>query len=56
MIDKVTALLAFAVLLGFLGILVGFVPSLDLMIVIAVVVLMAGYEFYQALFKSRNGG
>ena len=56
MLDRIIGLAAIAILIGFMGILVGFVPSIDLVIVIAVVVAMAAYDFYLSLFKSRNGG
>jgi hypothetical protein len=39
-------LLAFAVLVAFLGILVWFVPRLDLGAVIAVVLLLAAYDLF----------
>lgn len=56
MIDRVIGIAAIAVLIGFMGILVGFVPDVDLVIIIAIVVAMAGYDFYWSLFKGRNGG
>ncbi|MEO3430379.1 hypothetical protein AAFN88_16095 [Pelagibius sp. CAU 1746] len=55
-IDKVIGVLAVAVLLGFFGILVGFVPDPELIAVIVVVAVMAIYEFYVMLFKTKNGG
>lgn len=56
MVDKVIGLLALGVLLGFFGILVGFVPDPELIMVIGVVAAMAIYEFYTTLFKNKNGG
>jgi hypothetical protein len=56
MLDKIIGLTAIVVLIAFMGILVGYVPSLDLVIIISIVVLMAAYDFYRALFKRRNGG
>jgi len=56
MLDRILGLAALAALIGFMGILVGFVPEIDLIIVIAVVVALAGYDFYWALFTRRNGG
>lgn len=55
MLDKVIGIAAIAVLIGFMGILVGFVPDVDLVIVVVVVVAMAGYDFYLTIFKSSNG-
>lgn len=52
MIDRVVALLAFAVLAGFLGILLWNVPRLDLGAVIVVTLLLGGYDFV----RRRNGG
>lgn len=54
--DKIIGIAAIAVLVGFMGILLGFVPHVDLSIVVGVVVLMAAYDFYLMLFKDRNGG
>ena len=54
--DKVIGVAAIAVLVGFLGILVGFVTDIDLLIVVTVVTVMAAYDFYLMLFKSENGG
>lgn len=55
MLDRIIGLAALATLIGFMGILVGFVPDIDLVIVIAVVVAMASYDFYRSLFLKRNG-
>ncbi|GAB4225358.1 MAG: hypothetical protein Tsb0032_31270 [Kiloniellaceae bacterium] len=56
MLDKVLGILAIAILMGFMGILIGFVPDVDLIIVAVVVVVMAAYDFYRTLFKRSNGG
>lgn len=53
--DKIIGFFAFAVLTGFLAILVGFVTSIDLIIVIVFVLLLAGYDFYRSIFMSRSG-
>lgn len=55
MIDKVIAIVALATLIGFMLILVGFVPSVDLIVVVVIVSAMAGYDFFWMLFKRRNG-
>lgn len=49
MSDRILAALSLALLLAFLGVLVGFVPELDLAAVVVVVGLMAGYDFYLSL-------
>lgn len=54
MLDKTVGLAALAVLIGFMGILVAFVPDIDLVIVIAVVVALAAYDFYRSMFTSRG--
>lgn len=55
MIDKVIGLLALAVLVAFFGILVVFVPDVDLILVVGVVAAMAAYDFYLTLFKGKKG-
>ena len=49
MTDRVMAVLAFLFLLGFLGILVWFVPRLDLGLVVAATLLLVAYDFYTTL-------
>ncbi|MGF1593907.1 MAG: hypothetical protein ACFCUW_11540 [Kiloniellaceae bacterium] len=57
MLDKFLGFAAMAVLVGFMGILVSFVTSLDLIIITVIVVVLAGSDFYYMLFrKNRNGG
>ncbi|MEQ8394304.1 hypothetical protein [Thalassobaculum sp.] len=53
MTDKIIGVAAIATLAAFLAILVGFVHDVDLLIVLAIVVVMAGYDFYRALFSRR---
>lgn len=48
MFDRIMALAALVVLLGFLGILVWFVPRLDLGAVVVVTVLFVAYDFFVA--------
>ena len=55
-IDRLIGVVAIAVLAGFMGILIGFVPDFDLIVVTVVVVGMAAYDFFLTLFKSSNGG
>ncbi|MEQ8355977.1 MAG: hypothetical protein RH942_10615 [Kiloniellaceae bacterium] len=55
MLDRIIGVTAIAVLIGFMAILIGFVPDVDLIIVIGVVCLMAVYDFYLMLFRNRNG-
>lgn len=56
MMDKFLGFAAMAMLIGFMGIIVGFVPSVDLIIVTVVVVALAGYDFYYMLFKKNGNG
>lgn len=43
--NKLMALLGFAVLTGFLGILLWFVPRVDLGAVIVITIALCGYDF-----------
>ena len=54
MFDKVLAVLSVACLIGFMGIIIWFVPDPDLVIVTIIVLAMAVYDFYRDAF--RNGG
>lgn len=56
MLDRIIGIAALAVLGGFVGILVGFVPDVDLMLVVTIPVILAGYDFYLSLFRARDGG
>lgn len=51
MTDKIMALLAFGVLIAYLGILVFYVPRIDLGIVVGATLLLVGYDF---LFHERR--
>ena len=53
--EKLIGIVAIVVLVAFLGILVGFVPTLDLLIVVVVVSARAAYDFYLLLFKDSDG-
>lgn len=46
MLDRILAFFAFAVLCGFLGILLWFVPRLDLGLVIGAMLLLTAYDFF----------
>lgn len=54
MIDKALAAISVACLIGFLGIIVWFVPDIDLIIITIGVLAMALYDFYRETV--RNGG
>jgi prepilin signal peptidase PulO-like enzyme (type II secretory pathway) len=53
MTDKFMAVLALATMIVFLGVVAWFVPEIDLIAVIALVSLLAIYDFWDAL---RNKG
>jgi len=55
MLDKILGLSAIAIFIAYFGVLMGFVPDIDLIAVLSVVVVMACYDFYISLFKRRNG-
>lgn len=55
MSDRIIGILAFAALAATFGVLVGFVPSPDMVIVLAVVLAMAGYDFWRSLFTRGRG-
>ncbi len=55
MTDRILALLAFLTLLGFLGVLVGFVPRLDLGLVVGATLLLVIYDFFATLFRAPSG-
>ncbi len=55
MMDKAIVIAALVLLIGFMAILIGFVPEIDLTIVVVIVVAMACYDFYRELFGKRNG-
>lgn len=52
--DKLMALLAFSVFAGFVGILVIYVPSPDLIAVVGFSVALVGYDFFTSALK-KNG-
>ncbi|MFN3721559.1 MAG: hypothetical protein ACK4VZ_00825 [Paracoccaceae bacterium] len=52
--NNLMALVAFGVMLGFLGILLWHVPRLDLICVVGVTVLLAGWDLLQNLRGKRG--
>jgi hypothetical protein len=48
MSDRLMAVLAYAILVAFLGVLVIYVPRVDLTIAITITVLLAGWDFFFA--------
>jgi divalent metal cation (Fe/Co/Zn/Cd) transporter len=52
--NNLLALTAFVVLVGFLGILVMHVPRLDLIGVITVTLILAGWDLYQGLRGNKG--
>jgi len=52
--NNLMAVFAFAVMLGFLGILLMHVPRLDLIGVVSVTVALAGWDLYQNLRGKRS--
>ena len=53
--DRILGVLALGLLIGFLGVLVSFVPELDLIIVVVIAISLAGYDFFLSLFRQKNG-
>ncbi|MCB1802299.1 MAG: hypothetical protein KDI82_11480 [Gammaproteobacteria bacterium] len=54
MTDKIMAILALATMITFLGVVAWFVPETDLIIVIALVSLLAIYDFWSLLRGPRK--
>lgn len=55
MLDRILGVAAILVLIGFMSVLVIFVPDVDLILVVLVVTGMAAYDFFVTLFKPKNG-
>ncbi len=49
MTDKIMAVVALATMIAFLGVVAWFVPDIDLIAVIALVSLLAIYDFWESL-------
>ena len=47
--ERVIAIVALATLIGFMGIVLGFVTEPDLIVITVIVLVMAGYDFYRQL-------
>ena len=56
MFEKVLAVIALLTLAAFVGVVVWFVPELDLAIVSIVVLGMAAFDFYLMTFRKKNSG
>lgn len=52
--DNAVAMLSLACLAAFLGIVVWFVPDVDLTIVVIVTVVMAAYDFFLTAIRNRR--
>ncbi|HMA16418.1 MAG: hypothetical protein ACM35H_03580 [Bacteroidota bacterium] len=56
MLDRFIGIAAFVVLVAFMLVLFYFIPDFDLGLLIVVVSVLAGYDFYIMLFKRRQNG
>ncbi|WP_336057613.1 hypothetical protein [Nitratireductor sp. CH_MIT9313-5] len=54
LLDRITALIAFAALAGYLGIFVFSVPRPALFVVVGFVLLLVAYDFWSQLFPRRR--
>lgn len=54
MTDKILAAMALVGLFSFCGILLAFVPQLDLIIIVVVVLLMVTYDFWRDIFRPKK--
>ena len=54
MVDKFLAVLALAAMVAFLGVVAWFVPEIDLITVIALVSLLAIYDFWRSFHERPN--
>ena len=52
--DRIFAIAALATFVGFLGVVVGFVPELDLIVVFAFVVILAIWDFWPVIGPQRK--
>lgn len=52
--NKLIALLAFATIAGFLGILAYRVPELDLVLVVCLTLLLVAIDFFRTAFKKKD--
>jgi len=56
MLDKVLAILSLFALILFLSVVVRFVAEPALWVVVSIVVLMATYDFWRAVFRKKPNG
>jgi len=56
MFDRFIGIAAFAVMVAFMMVLFVFIPDFDLGLLIVVVGVLAGYDFYVMLFKRQGNG
>ncbi|WP_033066980.1 hypothetical protein [Thalassospira australica] len=54
LLTRIMALLSFAILVGFVGILLGYVPRWDLAIIIAVTVGLAGWDIWHVAMGHKE--
>lgn len=52
--NRIMAILAFAILAGFLGILIWHVPQIDLILVTVTVIALAGWDFLTSSGNSED--
>lgn len=51
--QRLIALIAFAIAVGFLGILIFNVPEIDLIVIVTVTIGLIGYDFFTSARKNR---
>ena len=56
MVDKVLAVLSFAMLAAFAGIIVGFVPDIDLGLVFLFTLVLCAYDFWKTTMNAKGNG
>jgi hypothetical protein len=52
--DKILAIAALALLVGFLGVLVWYVPAPALTVICLLIVVMAAYDFFRMAFLGKS--
>ena len=55
MLDKILVFISLALLIVFLGVVIGFVAEPDLVIVTSLMVALASHDFWISVFKPKNG-
>ena len=56
MVDKMLAVLSFAMLAAFAGVIVGFVPDIDLGLVFLFTLVLCAYDFWKTALKGKGNG